>query len=912
MLYVANGINFKPRTDLEIYQSKELESTFIEIINPKESNDIIGVIYRHPNMNPTEFTDNKFNELMLKLSQERNKKFFITGDFNFDLLKTSNHSDTSSFYEKISSNLLIPHITLPTRINKKNNTLIDNIFSNQYNPDTISGNLTVNISDHLPSFIILPRSNQNHLPTKHNLYTRDLNNFDRENFLLDILAIDWDSIIKDDNVNISLNLFLDKINEVIDKYIPLRKLTSREYKRKFKPWISNGILNSINRKNKFFKSYCKIKDPITKQRVYEEYKTLRNSINDLLRRSKKNHYQSFFTQYNTNLKKVWEGIKEIVNIKSKNYNNPTSIEINNIFTTDPVQICNGFNDYFVNIADDILNKRKYDGKKHYSDYLHNPNNHSFAFELCDAWEVNLLIKQLNSSKASGPNGIPTKILQLISEEISPPLSKIINIAIASGTHPDRLKLVNAIPIFKKGSRLLVSNYRPISLLSNINKIFEKIVYKRIYNFIEENKCLYSLQFGFRAKHSTTHALINITEKIRSALDNNKVASGIFVDLQKAFDTVNHEILLSKLEYYGFRGIINDWFRSYLQERKQKVCINGFESEIKTIHHGVPQGSVLGPILFLLYINDLHKCITFSETFHFADDTNFLNISNDYKTLQNNVNRDLLALHEWLLANKISLNKDKTELIYFHKVRSKVPNDLKIKMNGKRLFHSNKIKYLGVYIDETLIGKEHSDELSKKLSRANGILAKARHFVPLSHLKSIYHATFSSNVFYGAQIWGQSSKTVIEKISVLQRKAVRILTFSDFQAHSNPLFKSLKILKVMDNIFLQNCLFVHDYFHGNLPHSFNNTFNKVSNSHQLYTRKASDGYLVKSCYNSTTYGINSIYNQCVESWNKMIKAQKVIDERKMLVNNNHVYLDLHNVSRNKLKQTITEYVLESYL
>ena len=156
---------------------------------------------------------------------------------------------------------------------------------------------------------------------------------------------------------------------------------------------------------------------------------------------------------------------------------------------------------------------------------------------------------------------------------------------------------------------------------------------------------YPLQFRFRAKHSTTHALIKITEKITSALDQDKFARGIFVDLQKAFDTVNHEILLDKLNYYGFRGIINQWFRLYLQGRKQRVCVNGFVSEVTTIQHGVPQVSVLGPILFLLYINDLNKCIKYSDTFHFADDTNLLNISKDYKTLQNNVNRDLRSLNE---------------------------------------------------------------------------------------------------------------------------------------------------------------------------------------------------------------------------------------------------------------------------
>ena len=506
--------------------------------------------------------------------------------------------------------------------------------------------------------MISPRANQNHLPKKHNIYIRDLKNLDRVNFLLDVLAVDWNLTIVEDNANLSFDQFLAKLNVIIDKYMPLKKMSNKEYKRRYKPWVTNGILNSISRKNKLYNKYTKLKDGLNKQQVFEEYKLLRNKVNELLRKSKKSYYQSFFAEHTNNIKKVWQGIKELVNIKTKNFNTPTSIEINNNFFTDPIVICNSFNNYFVNIADEILTARKYNGNKHYTEYLDNPLPNTFAYVPCDEVEVAYFINQLNVSKTSGPNGIPTKILQMISKIISLPLSKIYNIAITTGTHPVKLKLVNVIPIFKKGSRLLVSNYRPISLLSNLNKIFEKIIYKRIYNFIEKNECLYSLQFGFRAKHSTTHALINITEKIRSALDQNKVSCGIFVDLQKAFDTVNHEILLFKLNYYGFRGIINDWFKSYLHERKQRVCINGFDSEIKTLHHGVPQGSVLGPILFLLYINDLHKCIKHSSTYHFADDTNLLNISNNYAILQNNVNKDLNSLHNWLLSNKISLNIDK--------------------------------------------------------------------------------------------------------------------------------------------------------------------------------------------------------------------------------------------------------------
>ena len=286
MIYVAEGINFKHRNDLEIYQCNDLESTFIEIINPKESNDIIGVIYRHPNMNTHEFIDVKLDELLLKLPQEKNKKVFITGDFNFDLLKTTTHTDTSNFYNKITSNLLIPVISLPTKINSKNTTLIDNIFTNQFNPDTISGNWTVNISDHLPSFMVMPRANQNHLPKKHNIYVRDVNNFDRENFLLDILDTDWDSTIVPDDANLSFNQFLNRINVILDKYMPLKKLSNKEYKRRYKPWVSNDILNTINRKNKLYNKYTKNKNPMVKEQTFTEYKALRNNVNELLKKVK--------------------------------------------------------------------------------------------------------------------------------------------------------------------------------------------------------------------------------------------------------------------------------------------------------------------------------------------------------------------------------------------------------------------------------------------------------------------------------------------------------------------------------------------------------------------------------------------------------------------------------------------------
>ena len=297
------------------------------------------------------------------------------------------------------------------------------------------------------------------------------------------------------------------------------------------------------------------------------------------------------------------------------------------------------------------------------------NTTTFKFTNTTPDQIETIIKNIDPTKAVGPNSIPPKILKKIAPLISKLLAKIINTSLNTAKFPSKLKISKVNPIHKKDSKLKVSNYRPISLLSNINKIIEKVVHLQLYSFLEKNNCIYDLQFGFRQKHSTNHALISIVQQIQEAMLQNKLAVGVFIDLQKAFDTVNHEILLKKLEHYGISGTSKKWFRSYLTNRQQYVSINGIDSNTTTTLHGVPQGSVLGPLLFLIYINDLHTCIRNSSTFHFADDTNLLYIPDKKirnKNIVRKLNIDLKSLNNWPLANKISLNSTKTELIVFRK------------------------------------------------------------------------------------------------------------------------------------------------------------------------------------------------------------------------------------------------------
>ena len=410
ILYVSDKLNFKPRKDLEIYEKKRLESCFVEVINKKSANDIIGVIYRHPKMDTNSFTDDKLTKILNIISREKNKKLYIAGDFNFDLLKYSSHSATADFYDKMSSNLLVPLISVPTKINTKNDTLIDNIFTNQLNSETLAGNLTVNFSDgHLPSFAIFPKPNQNHLPKKHNLYTRG--KFDdqdkNESIRIDFAATDFDTeVIVQNDAEKSLNNLLRVADRIIDNYYPLHKLTRKEFKQTLKPWITNGIICSIKRKDELFYKYMKCKNIVNKTNIHNEYKALKNRITSLIHISKKNYYTKYFEQHSKNIKKIWAGIKGIINIKTKDQNSPNCIEVSKELVTDSAEIPNKFNDYFSSVADKILEKNKTPTLNTFDKYLGDSNPNSFVFKPSTPNDVFLIISGLNQIRAQAQTEFP--------------------------------------------------------------------------------------------------------------------------------------------------------------------------------------------------------------------------------------------------------------------------------------------------------------------------------------------------------------------------------------------------------------------------------------------------------------------------------------------------------------------------
>ena len=311
-------------------------------------------------------------------------------------------------------------------------------------------------------------------------------------------------------------------------------------------------------------------------------------------------------------------------------------------------------------------------------------------------------------------------------------------------------------------------------------------------------------------------------------------------------------MLNKLCHYGIRGLTNKWFESYLANRKQFVSINGFASSTSSIICGVPQGSVLGPLLFLLYINDLHVAMKHCKVHHFADGTNLLIINKSLKRLNKLLNIDLKNLANCLNAIKISLNVSKTKLLIFKPKRKPLDFKMKIKLNGKRLYPTDSVKYLGVKIDSKLNWETHVNATATKLKRANAMLYQVRDFVNANILKSTYYALFETHINYACIIWGQNIST-INRLYILQKKALRIINFKEGNAPSSPLFHYSKVIRTVDKVKIVNCLFINKYTNNKLPSIFTNWFTFSSMSHNYQTSFASKGNLQIPSIQTASYG-----------------------------------------------------------
>jgi hypothetical protein len=821
-LYIKDDLKPLARPDLNIKikdDTVELETYWTEIILDKQPNRLIGVVYRHPINNDKKCAE-ILNSTLNKIRKE-NKKVLLAGDFNFDLLKHETVPNISDFLHMMLDNGFQPCITEPTRIVHGNKpSLVDNIFSNSIETCS-SGNLFEKISDHLPSFVIIQTIKNK--PKPKSTRRRNMKNFNPGNFQADLLLLlrELQNFVNPGDAEQAYLFFHKKYSAIVNKHAPIQILTRKQQELELKPWITKGILTSTRVKGKTFKLFKRTQ----KSEHYKKFKLYRDTINSLLRKSKKQYYKKYFAEHINNMKKTWTGINSILHRQKMQKVTDIFLNINGKLFTDQNTVVNKMNNYFINVAENLAQKIPKPNSK-YQDYLKNPNEHSIFLAEVVPHEIDEIIKSLGSNKSGDLYGITSNIIKLGGPVQTQILTLLFNKSLSHGIFPSPLKNAKVVPIHKGDSIFELSNYRPISLLPIFSKILEKIMYSRVINFIKKHNILYEHQFGFQNGMSTEFAVSSLVGNIVRCLENKEVGFCILLDFAKAFDTVNHDILLNKLEYYGIRGIALSWFKSYLSDRMQCTEIGDTQSKLTYIKHGVPQGSILGPLLFLLYINDIVMSSPVFKFILFADDTSLFYSHKNKHDAINILNAELSKISQWLAANKLSLNVSKSKLLVFSNQKHDNVNvdTLKLTLNGETLKEVNFAKYLGVLIDNKLSWKNQIDAIKLKLSKGVGLLAKIRHFVPHNVLRSLYFSFINPHVDYNILNWGMASPTTLDPIDKKIKKAVRIISFKDSDHPSAPLYKDLKILPLSNSLELRQAKHMWKLINGFLPPCMSSQFN----------------------------------------------------------------------------------------
>lgn len=797
-----NVVRNKPHGGVSILVRENLDSSLIEnysfvnseieictvSVKIKDANYVVSSIYRphFKHNNIKEFI--KSLEPILNDNAFRKSKVVLAGDFNINLLEHHNHLETNDYLAFMQNLNYLPVITRPTRYpegqQRAQPSLLDHIYIN-FTPPSISGILKFSITDHLPVFLtfVLPSSKVTSQTIKFRIFKEE----SRRKFTRELSLIIWEEILTSPNVNENFDIFLKHFQRLYNSNFPIVTKTLSA-KRLAHPWVTPSLIRAIKNKNEGLNNF---KMGLIS---WETYKAMRNRTNALIKTCKSNYYITLFNNFKNSTKKLWHSLNEISKSPKIRCNNMNILQ-NNTLLNKPVDIANAFNDFFANVGS-TLEAKLPSSLSDPIDYMRGNFPNSMQVPEITFQDVVKITRSLKNKKCNIHDFAPFIIKENV-HLLSHPLSFLFNQSISNGIFPKSLKFARIIPLHKKGPKTDINNYRPISLLNIFSKIFEKLMKLHLVSFINTNNILCPTQYGFQQGRSTLDALIKFSSDVYSQLDQSKFLLSIFVDFSKAFDTVPHNLLLRKLNFYGIRGLINDWFADYLADRSHVTVVDGVKSSPTNVVIGVPQGSVLGPVLFLLFVNDLPNFSEIFKSILFADDANLYLEGEDPSNLVLTANIELFKLYNWCVANRISMNSLKTfHLLFGNKPPKELPIlTIKSGPTYEVIKRADSVKFLGIYYEENLSFKTHINHLVQRLSRTSALIYQLKDFVPSFVLKTIYNAHVSSMLNYCNIIWSGACLTNLLPLARITKRIIRNITHSHFLAHTNPLFREQKILNL---------------------------------------------------------------------------------------------------------------------